>query len=399
VNVDHLTSGPKEFVDSEGVTRRMFVVMYADDGIVFSDSPECTKHISCAKAGVTMSPEKSRWLKLKGAWNVNCFKFLGLEYYPETGLVRAKTRKGATLELKTRELFLGWLLAERDNLLSVALSRQLNFVSSSPEELLNAGGAGEPVASGYEKLFRVLRAKLEFPTKFKLSELRNLIRSVVKGPIEFGSSEYLSTTVGQSEELSRRAAAGDAIVYSGSASNLNVRVPESLRDWVVQEYMLFTSYSGARGSVSSMLLKILRSKYSGYFLSRMYQNSWSCVASQDFKLKAADNSWCKLRWPEYSYRALSHLRGGESLAHEDLWYQIHNLGREIASTINELEVYIQELSENRNEKYEGLMKRVAQSKKSARQLVTMGGWGINKSQIKLNIWNASSFACDDLLRN
>lgn len=57
------------------------LVMYADDGICFPDKMSVTPNVSCDLAGIVHNPDKSYWAKLNQVWQ-KPVKFLGLEYIP-----------------------------------------------------------------------------------------------------------------------------------------------------------------------------------------------------------------------------------------------------------------------------------------------------------------------------
>lgn len=74
--------------------RRVYSVMYADDGILYSNRP--FKPFS--QEGAEIHEEKSRWLKWNGKWRVESFKFLGITYLVKKGIIKGSTRNGSTLE-------------------------------------------------------------------------------------------------------------------------------------------------------------------------------------------------------------------------------------------------------------------------------------------------------------
>lgn len=70
------------------------LLMYADDGLIYSNETLYEKnHL--------INLEKSRWIKRRGEWLVEEFKFLGLTYNVKTQMLRGDTRKGSTLEFDT----------------------------------------------------------------------------------------------------------------------------------------------------------------------------------------------------------------------------------------------------------------------------------------------------------
>jgi len=72
-------------------------VFYADDGIFLSNSPIVIK--DDPEKGIFLHPDKSRYVVYDGK-PVSELKFLGLNYNIEKKVLRAATRKGATLEVK-----------------------------------------------------------------------------------------------------------------------------------------------------------------------------------------------------------------------------------------------------------------------------------------------------------
>lgn len=101
------------------------LVMYADDGLVFPESSVTEPRVWDIRAGVKVSPSKSKWVKRDGIW-LTPLKFLGILYVPEgmnpdgslnpgrPASIQAKTRSGATLEFGTRHQLLAHLLTQRD---------------------------------------------------------------------------------------------------------------------------------------------------------------------------------------------------------------------------------------------------------------------------------------------
>jgi hypothetical protein len=95
--------------------------MYADDGTLASDSENPkTPDLTIKEAGVAQNYEKSSWVKKDGIW-LTSLKFLGLEFIPanvspldgsspaEHPRLRGATRNGAKLEFTERYQFLCFL--------------------------------------------------------------------------------------------------------------------------------------------------------------------------------------------------------------------------------------------------------------------------------------------------
>lgn len=83
--------------------RRVYATMYADDGLLFSNRP--FKPFS--QEGAELHKEKSRFLKWDGKWQVESFKFLGIEYLTSSQIIKGATRNGSSLEFdaKRKEVF------------------------------------------------------------------------------------------------------------------------------------------------------------------------------------------------------------------------------------------------------------------------------------------------------
>lgn len=73
------------------------MVMYADDGILYSTS----KFEPSPPSNLKFYEGKSRWLKKDNEW-LTPFRFLGLEYDGEGGTVKGNTRKGSHLEVDAK---------------------------------------------------------------------------------------------------------------------------------------------------------------------------------------------------------------------------------------------------------------------------------------------------------
>lgn len=81
----------KEWLDKNHIN----LIMYADDGILYSDNEFDPEQLS--KGWVDFNTSKSRWVKRNGIWDTD-LNFLGIKYVPESNELRGKTRKGSTLK-------------------------------------------------------------------------------------------------------------------------------------------------------------------------------------------------------------------------------------------------------------------------------------------------------------
>ncbi len=98
------------------------LIMYADDGIVLPEKEETPK-LTDIPAGIEQNIEKSGWVKKSGQWT-GSLKFLGLRYIPAgvkdpiTGeikpspILRAETRGGSILEFDQQRQFQSFLTSQ-----------------------------------------------------------------------------------------------------------------------------------------------------------------------------------------------------------------------------------------------------------------------------------------------
>ena len=146
--------------------------MYADDGLVFPLDSGDVK-VEDKERGVSQNIEKSGWVKRDGIW-VKPLKFLGLELLPApdggSAVIRAATRSGSIKEFGLNEMFMVYLMNERDlmfwavngfdNEESVeALGENVVFIREKKfpvliKELLY-GSEREKIMSGDQSIFEV----------------------------------------------------------------------------------------------------------------------------------------------------------------------------------------------------------------------------------------------------
>lgn len=72
------------------------LIMYADDGLMYSDQP-------FDPPMEKLNKDKSKWVRRNGNW-LRDLDFLGLKYIPEIDLLCGNTRKGSQLSFKTDQL-------------------------------------------------------------------------------------------------------------------------------------------------------------------------------------------------------------------------------------------------------------------------------------------------------
>jgi len=92
----------------------MDVVLYADDGIIFSTENTVQLPILCPESGISYNLTKSRPIKSHGNWLVSNFTFLGVQYAPQSknldsqcygGTLTCNTRNPKTFTLDHLEVF------------------------------------------------------------------------------------------------------------------------------------------------------------------------------------------------------------------------------------------------------------------------------------------------------
>lgn len=122
------------------------ILMYVDDGILFGES--LTSHkldaFRCAikQTGTEVNEGKSKFIKRKGQWLVDEFRFLGLTYETKTKMLRASTRKGATMRFPAIDL-------TQDRVLLSGMSDQifLEKLENNPVEATFGVGLFDPIVA------------------------------------------------------------------------------------------------------------------------------------------------------------------------------------------------------------------------------------------------------------
>lgn len=247
-------------------------VFYADDGVLFSNSPEGVEHLNNKKAGIEMNKDKSSWLKYGGKWVVKSYKFLGLRYILPT-------------ETTYSSSFYNWawicLVIEASLLLMLEL--QIGIM----EDII--------FIRGYILLVRVL---WELKSSVTLSQSEEIEASTRKGATLRFDERHKFLAWLESSRLGLLTNypynSGDDPVYEGSAKHLNTRPPEKVRSWVWEELGNFHKYATPA--------RLLFNKTSGIFLNRMYCNSWEMDIPQDFSMRPKAGSWVRKHGPGYLFK-------------------------------------------------------------------------------------------------
>lgn len=248
--------------------RTLDVIIYADDIIYFpkDSSKDPIEALENYSMGLLVQPSKSRWLKKDGVWLVKSFKFLGIRYYPPSGIFSnitewagvvlqgintyswlysparfvAETRKGANLEFTNKESLLSYL----------AIAREI---------LLNS---------------KYLRNKVRTMTLIKWLLTREAKWMLLDNKAKLLFGEVLITDKG--DKMSRD-------FFSSQ--------PSIIQRW----------------KAKSMI--IIKNPLTGYFLSRMQSNTWDISIKQNFALTCTKSSWVSTQWRRYSWQWILYEKG------------------------------------------------------------------------------------------
>jgi len=118
------------------------VVMYADDGIIFTDDEifitEVKRYLKAIK--IKIVEEKSGYVKKDGIW-LKDLKFCGLKYTKD-GEMQASTRRGSEMKFTEKDQFLAFLMKRRSEIIYGGSANHLNerierYKGMSPKEWIN----------------------------------------------------------------------------------------------------------------------------------------------------------------------------------------------------------------------------------------------------------------------
>lgn len=282
---------------------------YADDGLWFNPSHPESLEQSCETLtkftqGVPVNVGKSQMLKKDGKWLVESFKYLGLRYFPEApGFVGSYGSIFSSKETLNKALG----TADLDPLL-VREHFVLGFFMLSAIGLWIFELPDSYALFGFAKLLIIsvligLLATAFIKDAPRLPTRERMVAATRKGAtLEFGIREqFLAWLLVQREKWIRdwdgsskkRWYAPDTYPkFEGSAARLNHWIPSSARTWIFWEYMQFV-----KSMVGPKIL--VRGKFSGYFLSRLYLDTWNYSVPQDFTLNPTKWSWVSLWWIKY----------------------------------------------------------------------------------------------------
>jgi hypothetical protein len=105
VTLERIISQTPPFNGTEYDGRYSRLLMYMDDGLIVGNKSSFVERSirsfkrGIGKMGVEIAEEKSGWIKRDGKWQVDKFKFLGLEYHHKTDQLVSRTRNGTCKEI------------------------------------------------------------------------------------------------------------------------------------------------------------------------------------------------------------------------------------------------------------------------------------------------------------
>jgi hypothetical protein len=209
-----------------------------------------------------------------------------------------------------------------------------------------------------------------------------------------------------------------AIHFEGSAShcnNLESYRGIPMKSWIYSNLFNFIS------STDSKAKYLFEGKWSGYFLSSLYNNNWEQTQPCNTDLWSSSySSWVRSQWVRYRYEKLSIFNLRENL----LRLEFKKLYRDITGlkTLNFSWTDIFEYNLNEPSSLHNRLIRMARQQKISSRLChrlnqvvealhylrfrptrtpseIRGYWATSASCLTLDIYNSSTFACDDLLNN
>lgn len=227
------------------VERMIKSVIYADDLMVFpkSSSTDPKKIIHNETYGALVNEDKSGWLKKDGVWLCDSFKFLGIRCYPPKPLL--------TME---------------DVITLIVLSVGLDICLFPV-----------PLCCSIVALLLYRDWGLTTPLRF--------VAATRKGAnLEFSSRESFLSYLYKSRE---------GILTGGSAgSDYLFRRP--LVDWLQAKYDDWSL-------IKHPAQLLWRNSLTGWFLSRMFLNSWEIDQKANFWLEKRKGTWVSNWWPVYAH--------------------------------------------------------------------------------------------------
>jgi hypothetical protein len=318
---------------------------YADDGLWFNPSHPESLEKSCESlakftGGVSINKEKSKMLKKDGKWLVESFKYLGLRYFPAApgfwgkyGCVFSSAENFAQKfgkDVPFKESYFETFVL----VLSLLLAANLWCY-----ELIGNGKSGlfiNLILWGVMTLilseaFIVASPKLPSPERLRANTRKGVtleftVREQFLQWLLLQRQRWISEWDGSA--AGKYTSPASSPKFEGSASRLNNWIPESARTWIFWEYLQFV-----KSSVGPRIL--FRGKFSGYFLSRLYLDTWNYSVSQDFTLNPMRGSWVKVWWLRYRMQNRGDLNLSQLALVTSLGDKVLKLSKETESLVKE----------------------------------------------------------------
>lgn len=139
----HSNLSDKIYVNGKKLKDMIKIVMYADDGIIFTDDKVFVQEFReyLKKIKIEISEEKSGYVKEDGKW-LKDLKFCGLKYLHGSKEMVASTRRGSDMRFTEEDQFLAYLLKRRNDIIYGGSASHLNeridrYKGQSPKEWIN----------------------------------------------------------------------------------------------------------------------------------------------------------------------------------------------------------------------------------------------------------------------
>lgn len=251
------------------IERKYDVLIYADDILYFPKSSDCNpiEDLESDFYGIHVNESKSGWLKKDGIWLVESFKFLGIRYYPPR---KVPLNIWSLFPILIFFLVLDLILGAPIMTIYLLITEWCRLYYSSCERFVAETRKG---------------ANLEFTHKESFLSYLAIAREILL------QSKYLTNYWGDQPLTAW-------LKYHYSKWSLlrsKVKLLFFERTIVVPQ---------TKEEANQSKGKKIKNPLTGYFISRMFSNSWHIAHEQNFKLNAVKDSWCILEWPTYSWEWL-----------------------------------------------------------------------------------------------
>jgi len=232
------------------------ILFYADDVFYFPDSStrDPIEDLTDKRYGLIVNEKKSRWLKKDGIWLVESFKFLGIRYYP--GSLR-------------KTWINNW--------------GGLNLIGLIPQSLTHKPS----------RFIAETRngANLEFTNRESLLSYLAIAREILldtpylrKATRNWTLQHWIQTREAKWALIKNKA--------NMLFAEAKVQVPDTQPTGIGSALLT--------GKIPQPISRIYRNPLTGYFLARMFSNTWDINIPQDFGMRAIGTSWVEREWNRYS---------------------------------------------------------------------------------------------------